>query len=374
MTATSSIEKNQTFVAQRKVNSEKSLSSTNSQHKQTEADSITKDGDDKEEYKISLVDKWQLWLSSLFILSTFLLDRLPLLTPYTSKFLYLQYRYEDHLTETVYGIGVDDFYFVFSGVIIMTFIRSFTMLYVLRPITRALNINSHKAVQRFLEQGWYLVYYSSSFFFGLYIYYNSSYFLSLDNIWIGWPYNKMTSITKTYYLMELACWVHQLFILNIEAKRKDYVQMFTHHIITISLVGGSYFHFYTRIGNVILVIMDFVDIFLSLAKVLKYCGFQFICDLMFLNFLISWIVLRCGLFNYIWYHTAFKARDLIRETECLATLGVQPCWTSKVFEIFLVLLGALQVLMIIWLFLIIKVAYKVIAGYGAEDVRSDDED
>lgn len=366
----SSLEKNQTVVKQRLANKTPPKDSDLLKDEPKKAT----DDDDKDEYKIAFLDKLQLYSSSLIILSVFLLDSIPAFKPYTSKFLHLQYKYQDSFTQNVYDLGLDDLYFVISGVILMTFIRSFTMLFVLRPITKSININSHKAVQRFLEQGWYLVYYSSSFLFGLYIYYNSPYFLNLDNIWIGWPYNRMSPLTKTYYLMELACWVHQLFILNIEAKRKDHIQMFTHHVITIFLVGGSYFYYFTRIGNCILVIMDFVDIFLCLAKVLKYCGFQFVCDLMFLNFLISWIVFRCGLYNYVWYHTAFKARDLMRETECIAVLAGQTCWSDKVIDTFLILLAALQVLMIIWLFLIIKVAYKVITGYGAEDVRSDDED
>ncbi|KAH3677066.1 hypothetical protein WICMUC_001972 [Wickerhamomyces mucosus] len=322
-------------------------------------------------YSIELIDKLQLIISFSLIVSIIYLNNFPVLNKYLSRFLKLHYKYEG---TNLYDIGIDDAYIVLSGVVLMTFIRSFSMLFILRPITKLMNINSQKPVQRFLEQGWYLIYYSSSFIFGSYIYYNSPYFLNLDHIWIGWPYDKLSPLTKTYYLFELACWFHQLFILNIEAKRKDHVQMFTHHVITIALISGSYYYYFTRIGNCILVIMDFVDIFLALAKVLKYCGFQLICDLMFLNFLVSWVVLRCGLYNYIFYHTAFKGRDLMKSTECIVGLFQKRCWTNQIIDTFLVLLGSLQVLMIIWLGLIVKVAYKVITGNGADDVRSDDED
>jgi len=38
------------------------------------------------------------------------------------------------------------------------------------------------------------------------------------------------------------------------------------------------------------------------------------------------------------------------------------------------MLAALQVVLLIWFIMIVRVAYKVITGKGAEDVRSDDED
>ena len=38
------------------------------------------------------------------------------------------------------------------------------------------------------------------------------------------------------------------------------------------------------------------------------------------------------------------------------------------------LLGGLQIITCIWMYLILKVAYKVVTGSGAEDVRSDEDD
>lgn len=51
-------------------------------------------------------------------------------------------------------------------------------------------------------------------------------------------------------------------MINLEARRKDYYQMFTHHIITALLMMFSYVLNWTRIGNTILCTMDLVDIFL----------------------------------------------------------------------------------------------------------------
>jgi very-long-chain ceramide synthase len=50
------------------------------------------------------------------------------------------------------------------------------------------------------------------------------------------------------------------------------------------------------------------------------------------------------------------------------------CFNNRVRYAFLALLLGLQVITILWFTMILKVAYKVISGHGAEDVRSDDEE
>jgi TLC domain len=57
--------------------------------------------------------------------------------------------------------------------------------------------------------------------------------------------------------------MHQILILNAEARRKDHIQMMTHHIITVILVVTSYFTNFTRVGCVIMVLMDCCDIILG---------------------------------------------------------------------------------------------------------------
>lgn len=62
--------------------------------------------------------------------------------------------------------------------------------------------------------------------------------------------------------MQLSFWLQCILALNLEAKRKDYVQMFGHHILTSTLLIASYAFNTTRVGHVILTLMDFADIFL----------------------------------------------------------------------------------------------------------------
>jgi len=70
---------------------------------------------------------------------------------------------------------------------------------------------------------------------------------------------------KWYYLVQTAFWLQQLFVVNIEERRKDHWQMFTHHVFTSALLFTSYGFYQTKAGNVILCIMDVVDILLPVS-------------------------------------------------------------------------------------------------------------
>jgi acyl-CoA-dependent ceramide synthase len=121
-------------------------------------------------------------------------------------------------------------------------------------------------------------------------------------------------------------------------------------------------------------IMDSVDIFLAAAKLLKYSGYNNACDYMFVFFMVSWVVLRHGLYNYLFYQSWHNASSLMSNSECIPGQFQKRCWTPTILNSFFFLLGGLQVITMIWMYLISKVAYKVILGKGAEDVRSDEDD
>lgn len=165
-------------------------------------------------------------------------------------------------------------------------------------------------------------------------------------------------------------------ILNVEDRRKDHWQMFSHHVITLGLVVGSYLCNVTPVGTVVLVLMDFGDILLPLAKMLKYLGFKLITDLTFGAFLVAWLVTRqVGLLlvTLSVYHDSPRYISLANK-EQYPQLGKYDVHYSKpAWVAFWSSLGLLWVLISAWFVLICRVAYKVILGAGAEDVRSDDE-
>lgn len=330
---------------------------------------------------LEYIDRNLILITSSLLIGLYSLDHLsschwPQIHAVTSKFFYLQHVVDVQGGSPIYDIHIDDIYFVTYWVVLLTFIRTALMQYAFIPVAKHLcNIHSRKAKLRFAEQSWSIFYYCGSFSLGFYLYYTSPYWKNFDHIYIGWPHDRMSSLYKKYYLVSIAFWLHQVLVLNIEVRRKDHYQMFGHHIITCALVIGSYYYYFTRIGCLILMIMDSVDIFLSTAKVLKYSGFSTLCDYVFFCFLCSWVMLRHGVYNYLFYHTWQSSFDLMSESRCIPGVDSQKrCWTPAVINTFLALLGGLQFLTCIWMYLILKVAARVIRGQSAEDVRSDEDD
>lgn len=84
-------------------------------------------------------------------------------------------------------------------------------------------------------------------------------------IWSRWPARDMSGLTKWYLLVQLGFWVQQIVVINIEEKRKDHYQMFSHHIITSSLLLTAYLYSFYNVSNVVLCLMDVVDFMLPVG-------------------------------------------------------------------------------------------------------------
>ncbi|RLV89127.1 Sphingosine N-acyltransferase lag1 [Spathaspora sp. JA1] len=326
---------------------------------------------------LASIERNQIQLSGSIILFIYVLHllKIPVITKYTSKFLYLQNQIGTINNYPIYDIHIDDIYYVIYWVIAVTFMRSFLMKFCFSPFAKYFcNIQSRKAKTRFAEQSWSFVYYSVSLAYGCYLYWTSPYFNNMAQVFINWPNHTLYANLKMYYLISTGFWLQQIFVLNIEQHRKDHYQMFGHHIITCCLVIGSYYYYFFRIGHLILMTMDSVDIILSAAKMLKYAKYETACDVMFILFLFGWLITRHGIYNYLFYYIWQNLQRLMAESICDVNKIQKRCWTPGIINVFLGLLGGLQILIIIWMYFICKVAYKVLTGGAAEDVRSDEED
>lgn len=140
----------------------------------------------------------------------------------------------------------------------------------------------HRKVIRFAEQGWNVIYYILQWSYGLvssplawfktsvisrtpaqYVYCNTPASpTKTDNLWIGYPHFPLAGPVKLYYLTQTAFYMHSVLVLHAEEHRADHVQMMTHHVITIALIVTSYFYNFTRVGCMIMVLMDWCDIWL----------------------------------------------------------------------------------------------------------------
>ena len=127
---------------------------------------------------------------------------------------------------------------------------------------------------------------------------------------------------------------------------------------------------------------------------LKYLELQRSCDATFILFLISWPITRHYIYNLILYSAYFDATAIFhRDNYSNPTYQITPpkgggnwgegynwnpqegyYFTYEVHMAFIVLLATLQVILLLWFAMIIRLAIRVVRGDHAEDDRSDDED
>lgn len=181
--------------------------------------------------------------------------------PYTAKFFSLSHF---NPSTRLYNKGPGDWPFVTTWVLSFTLLRAILMRFAFEPFFHRFAPHpTRHAATRFAEQAWSVFYCTISFVIGLYIVLTSPYWGDMREMWANYPQIESDGSFKAYYLVEMAFWLQQVFVLNIEARRKDFWQMFTHHIITCTLIFMSYTYNVTCVGNVILCIMDSSDILLS---------------------------------------------------------------------------------------------------------------
>ncbi|KAK6336245.1 sphingosine N-acyltransferase lag1 [Orbilia brochopaga] len=292
----------------------------------------------------------------------------------------------------MYGKGPDDAYLIGSWVVVLTLLRACLTDYVAKPWARSQGM-SRKGAIRFAEQAWSFAYYFISFGLGIKLFVESKYMNNMRELWTDWPLREIDGTFKYYYLVQFACWIQQIFVLNIEERRKDYYQMFAHHVITCILVYCSYVYHMTRVGHVLMCIFDLGDILLPAAKMLKYLKFQTSCDAMFGLFLLTWVMGRHYTFIGLIISASKEIMEIIpygcfstdihshvplnESSPSTSSMFLAPqqtvCFNQEIKYGFLALLWSLQGLMCMWFYFIMRVAIKVITGMGAEDNRSDDE-
>lgn len=137
--------------------------------------------------------------------------------------------------------------------------------------------------------------------------------------------------------------------------------MFVHHLATIGLITFSYINNMVRVGTLVMCLHDASDFLLEAAKLANYAKYQRLCDTLFVIFSAIFVVTRLGIYPFwILNTTLFESWEMI---------GPYPSWW-----LFNGLLLILQVLHVIWSYLIARIAFKaLIRGKVSKDDRSDVE-
>lgn len=183
-----------------------------------------------------------------------------------------------------------------------------------------------------------------------------------------YPKLPMSLWTKGYYLVELGFWVCCLICVTIETRRSDFLAMVFHHIFSIALISVSYTLCYWRIGIIVLILHDIVDVFLYTTKLLQCFIKGTAINVCFLLFVFSFTLCRMIIFPF---YCIWPASNI----SCLSHLGFLTYWDVPFSGIIVFSLSGLVAINSFWFLMILKLIYVTFIRNKKDlkDIRSDDE-
>ncbi|KAH9286406.1 Ceramide synthase 5 [Echinococcus granulosus] len=216
-------------------------------------------------------------------------------------------------------------------------------------------------IVKFAESGWRFSFYFCLFSYGICCLYQEPFLYDTSEFFRAYPHHEMSRCIFWYYMIELAYYVSGLIWVFVEVKRKDFIVMLTHHVVTVALISFSYLTNYFRIGSVIMLLHDSADFWLEAAKMFKYLEKFWPCMACFTTFICVWIATR------LYYYPFRIIASLFYDAPVL--IGFYPALSA--FAVFLI---TLQLLHIFWTVQIIRTAVKPFTtGQLTSDARSDSE-
>jgi len=148
--------------------------------------------------------------------------------------------------------------------------------------------------------------------------------------------------------------------------------MFTHHVVTICLLGLSYASGFYKIGTLVLLVHNSSDIVVDLLKMTNYMDlagrkYLFLTELCFVSNLITWSLLR------LWYFPAKILWSAWTENP-----ACESQWDCRLMRGLLHILLAMHVW---WYFLFLRIAWRLFTQHSAHaagreeyEGSSDEED
>jgi len=215
-------------------------------------------------------------------------------------------------------------------------------------------------LDKFCETGWRWTAYAFLHIAGMYIIHKKSWFRQTVEIWYGFPKQHYIDNDIWYYYMMELTFYWSLFISQFfDVKRKDFMEMFVHHIATISLMVFSWTCHFHRIGSLVMYLHDFSDHWLEMAKLARYTNYKKMCDFWFLMFMCVWVLTRLGVFP-VWliFSILLEAGQILE--------------IFPIYYMFISILTGLLVLHLFWTYFIVQAGYKALVHQAeVDDSRSE---
>ncbi|KAM2455984.1 hypothetical protein PS1_015916 [Malus domestica] len=235
--------------------------------------------------------------------------------------------------------------------------------------------DNRKKVSKFKESAFKCVYFFTAEILALSVTYNEPWFTKTRCFWVGpgnqiWPDQKTKLKLKALYMYSAGFYIYSTFALVFwETRRSDFVVSMAHHLATTILIVASYIFKFSRVGSIILALHEGSDVFLEIAKLSKYCGFEILAGVAFVTFVLSWTVLRLIYFPFwIIWSTSYEALLKLDKEKHIVDGSIH-------YYLFNTLLICLLICHVYWWKLMVRMLVKQIQARGKvdDDVRSDSE-
>ncbi|KAJ5298089.1 hypothetical protein N7508_008338 [Penicillium antarcticum] len=267
--------------------------------------------------------------------------------------------------------------------------------WILEPMALRMGLSKGNA-RRFAEQTWTGIYYSSMWTLGMSVWMQSNYWMNLRELWTTFPTKELGGNLKLYLLISLAFWFNQIIVVNVEKRRYDYALYMAHHIVTATVMWSAYVYSAHELSHLVSNLMEAADVFLCIAKVLRYVDWRTSGNVALGTFAAVWFVSRHIIYVrlcWILFHdipstkpygcySGFdrKPSHTVIPEVSWGSLG-RPfidasslvCITPFVKWAFLSTLLAFQAMSIIWFQMIVKTIMRALSKGYSDDIRSDDE-
>lgn len=138
-----------------------------------------------------------------------------------------------------------------------------------------------------------------------------------------------------------------LFVLSFNREKRDFSEMFLHHVTAIALIVVSFNINFLLPGSVIMLLHDVTDIFVSIARIAQHTCSDAVVAVCWISMFISWCYLR------LYYFPERIIKVYYNEMKDSTDPTIQGTWNFLLT--FLCLLYALHWF---WVALMLKLLYK----------------
>ncbi|MFH4975824.1 hypothetical protein AB6A40_002533 [Gnathostoma spinigerum] len=227
--------------------------------------------------------------------------------------------------------------------------------------------------KKVLESFYRFSFYTFIFIYGFVTLKDEPWFYDVRLCWIDYPRHPIPNTVWWYYMSEMSFYCSLVVSSLFDSHRRDFWQMFVHHLVTIGLISISWTINFVRVGTLVLVSHDISDVILEFSKLIRYdkkLAKKYI-NALFIVFITSWTLTRIGYFPFFIIRSAiFDAPQLIQPDYNLLNISQPPYAPRLIIGLLFCLLG----LHLFWTAIIFRIVIRTVTEGEAKDVRSDDEE